>query len=82
MVFFNFDRYMLGLAGIPSVIQFLGFLGLPESPRWLVEKGRVGEARKALVQIRKTVFVDEELNSIEQAVADHRQEQAEGRMRL
>ena len=38
---------MLGLAGIPSVIQFLGFMFMPESPRWLVGKDREFEARNA-----------------------------------
>ena len=69
---FYFSRYMLGIAGVPSVIQFIGFLWLPESPRWLVEKDRDHEARKSLEQIRKTLKVDKELKEITQAVHDQR----------
>jgi MFS family permease len=47
-------RYMLGLAGVPSLIMFVGFLNLPESPRWLAGKGRMREAAEVLMQLRET----------------------------
>ncbi|XP_050216320.1 polyol transporter 5-like [Mercurialis annua] len=43
-------RLMLGLAAFPSIIVALGVMVMPESPRWLVMKGRFGEAKKVLVK--------------------------------
>ncbi len=37
---------MLGLAGLPSLIQFFGFMFMPESPRWLVGKNQVDQAKQ------------------------------------
>ncbi|MDD9150080.1 MULTISPECIES: MFS transporter [unclassified Sporolactobacillus] len=42
-------RWMLGSTCIPCIILLIGRWGTPESPRWLVRKGRVEEAR-AIVQ--------------------------------
>ena len=47
-------RYMLGIAAIPSIIMFIGFLDLPESPRWLASKGKTKEAAIILMSLRET----------------------------
>jgi sugar porter (SP) family MFS transporter len=44
-------RWMLGLAGIPAVIQGIGIVFLPESPRWLCKMNRLKKAESALKQI-------------------------------
>ena len=45
-------RWDFGLAAIPGVILLLGFFFCPESPRWLVKKGRITEARSVLQKLR------------------------------
>ncbi|PKI75793.1 hypothetical protein CRG98_003836 [Punica granatum] len=42
-------RLMLGVLSVPSLVYFLLMVFyLPESPRWLVSKGKMAEARKVL----------------------------------
>lgn len=41
-------RWELGLPAIPAFLFFLMLFGIPRSPRWLAEVGRVDEARQVL----------------------------------
>ena len=41
-------RWKLGVAALPAVIFFVSLFGIPRSPRWLVKKKRLEEAREVL----------------------------------
>ncbi|KAM0888630.1 hypothetical protein ACQ4PT_028213 [Festuca glaucescens] len=58
-------RIMLGIQSIPSMIySALIIFYLPESPSWLVRKGRVDEAKKVLQRLRRRQDVSGEIASL------------------
>lgn len=55
-------RWMLASAAIPAGIVLLLRLGTPESPRWLISKGRIEEARQIIAKIfGPNVILDEQV---------------------
>jgi sugar porter (SP) family MFS transporter len=44
-------RWKLGVAAVPAVVFFVALFDIPQSPRWLVQKGHTGEARATLQAI-------------------------------
>ena len=68
-------RLMLGLATIPAVALWIGAYVVPESPRWLVSKGRHSEALEVLRTLRTTDPSDE-VREISEVVNQTRQAQA------
>ncbi|CAK4085127.1 unnamed protein product [Aphanomyces euteiches] len=67
-------RYMLGLAAVPAFLQFVGFLFLPDSPRWLIQKGQQESAKLALASIRGEKDFTGELKAIEDEVQSNTSE--------
>lgn len=64
-------RWKLGVAAFPAAAFLLMLLGIPRSPRWLVKKQRVEEAREVLRQIGEENY-EQELQEIVQSIdAEH-----------
>ncbi len=60
-------RWMLGVTGLPALFFLLMLFTIPRSPRWLVKKSRLGEARETLVAIGEE-NVEVELQDIVKSV--------------
>ncbi len=60
-------RWMLGVMAIPSLIYSALVFGIPESPRWLVTKGREADARTVLEKLG-IVNIDEEIAGIKSGI--------------
>ncbi|KAJ6863991.1 inositol transporter 4-like [Populus alba x Populus x berolinensis] len=69
-------RWMVGVAGIPALVQFVLMLSLPESPRWLYRKDRVDEARAILEKIYTAHEVEDELNALKLSVDAEKADEA------
>jgi sugar porter (SP) family MFS transporter len=60
----NIWRWMLGSEIIPAILWFVLLFFVPKSPRWLMLKGRVAEAKTVLAKLLPSDKVDEELAQI------------------
>ncbi|KAL8603485.1 hypothetical protein ACOMHN_038626 [Nucella lapillus] len=63
-------RYMLGFAAVPALFFGLAVYYLPESPRWLIAKGRQSEAATVLQRIYGCDDVKHHLQYIKESLND------------
>ncbi|GMP78625.1 hypothetical protein CsSME_00034491 [Camellia sinensis var. sinensis] len=66
-------RWMLGVSGVPAVIQFCLMMFLPESPRWLYMKKDKAEAIVVLSRIYGPYRLEEEINQLSIALEEEEQ---------
>jgi MFS transporter, SP family, xylose:H+ symportor len=62
-------RWMVGLGAVPSSLFLLGVTILPESPRFLMLKGKDEEANKVLAKIGNQKYVQNEIDTIKRHMA-------------
>jgi sugar porter (SP) family MFS transporter len=78
-------RWMFGLGAVPGVALAIAMLTVPYTPRWLVQKRRVEDAKAVLKRTREPDEVDEEVGDIEKVARSQHafklHELVEGRVR-
>jgi MFS transporter, SP family, galactose:H+ symporter len=62
-------RLMFHIGFIPGLTLFIGMFFLPETPRWLISKGRYEEGAKVLRKIEDPDLIDSSLNKLKQEIA-------------
>ena len=63
-------RWMLGLAVVPGTVLGVGMIRMPESPRWLAQRGKMDSARDLLQRIRRGQSTESEWRQIQDSLAE------------
>ena len=61
-------RWMFALAVVPAAAFGIGLMFIPNSPRWLADRGKTDQARAVLKRIRPPDKVEGELDEIQQSL--------------
>ncbi|WP_078086126.1 sugar porter family MFS transporter [Microbulbifer mangrovi] len=62
-------RWMLGVEVIPALIWLMMLLWIPESPRWLVMKGRLDDARQVMGRLLPQAQIEPQIQEIQESAA-------------
>ncbi len=66
-------RWMFGVTAVPSILFFIGMIGVPKSPRWLAHHGKPGQARRILEKIGGGDYASQALAEIESSLGERRE---------
>jgi MFS transporter, SP family, major inositol transporter len=71
-------RIMFSICALPAIALFVGMLRMPESPRWLVEKGHHDQALAVLKTVRPQERAVAELADVQRLAAEEKEEHQVG----
>jgi sugar porter (SP) family MFS transporter len=63
-------RWMLGLETLPAIFYFLFLFIVPESPRWLIMKGRGDEAKEILLKVSSQEQAEKDIVAIKATLSE------------
>ncbi|MDB4105701.1 sugar porter family MFS transporter [Salibacteraceae bacterium] len=73
-------RWMLGLEAIPAILYYFGLFFVPNSPRWLILKGRFDDAKRVMTRFSSAEEAEREINSIKESI-ENQVDKEEGKVK-
>jgi len=61
-------RWMLGVEAIPAIIYFFALFAVPESPRWLLMRGKAAEALQILSRVSGRPQAEADLEAVQESL--------------
>ncbi len=61
-------RWMLGIGFVPAVVYFILLFFIPESPRWLIQRGKEDDAKKNMKRIGGDEYAENEFKQIKSSL--------------
>lgn len=65
-------RWMLGIGAVPAAILWIFSQILPESPRWLIQQGKILDAKKILCSLHDSNYAERELAEIQNGLKENK----------
>ncbi len=62
-------RWMLGIEAIPAILYFFFLFAVPRSPRWLIMRDYIAEARKTLMLVSDKIKAESILQNVQESIS-------------
>ncbi|HUJ22141.1 MAG TPA: MFS transporter, partial [Bryobacteraceae bacterium] len=70
-------RWMFASATLPSLLFVISFVRCPETPRWLIQQGRLDEARSVLTRVGTDGEIEGQVREIQETIVSERESLAQ-----